>query len=143
LFQNESVSRLALLFGLVPLTIALLLMYCLAYFAYVLSRRAVSPLIKLAKSMETYRFDQSEGYSQSQHLLEFQESSDVETKVLANALDTFIRHSEASLERERNFTRYASHELRTPLAVIQGSVSTLELSPALQQGKHPVTSMRW
>jgi signal transduction histidine kinase len=134
LFQNESVSRLALLFGLVPLTIALLLMYCLAYFAYVLSRRAVSPLIKLAKSMESYRFDQSEGYSQSQHLLEFQESSDVETKVLANALDTFIRHSEASLERERNFTRYASHELRTPLAVIQGSVSTLELSPALQQG---------
>ncbi len=134
LFQNQSVSRLALLFGLVPLTIALLLMYSLAYLAYVLSRRAVSPLVKLAKTMENYDFDQPGEYGQSRHFLAIQESSDVETKVLASAIESFISHSEASLERERNFTRYASHELRTPLAVIQGSVSTLELSPALREG---------
>lgn len=125
LFQDETVSNLAFYFGVVPLTLVLLIMYSLAFLTYWLSKRAVSPIVRLAGVIE--RFDFNARDASELDLRELPGPRDSETVVLAQALDHFIERSKDSIERERNFTRYASHELRTPIAVIQGSIASLEL----------------
>lgn len=127
LFQDETVSNLAFYFGVLPLTLVLLIMYSLAFLAYWLSKRAVSPIATLADFIE--RFDFNARDASELDLAELPGPRNSETMVLAQALDHFVERSKVSIERERNFTRYASHELRTPIAVIQGSISTLELAP--------------
>gem|GEM_PF-31860 len=127
LFQSDTVSNLAFYFGILPLALVLLLMYSLAYLTYVLSKRAISPLTRLASSIENYDFTARE--LSELPLVDLAEKQDTETLILADALNQFVERSKMFVERERDFTRYASHELRTPLAVIQGSVSTLELQP--------------
>ena len=118
-------GNLAFYFGVVPLILVLLTMYGFAFFAYVLSKQAVSPITRLASVIEN--FDLNKRDANELNLASLDQSSNSETEILANALDHFVQRSSASIERERNFTRYASHELRTPLAVIQGSASSLEL----------------
>lgn len=125
LFQDETVSNLGLLFGIVPLTLVLLVMYALAYMTYVLSKKAVSPIAKLADTIE--RFDFNKRDAAELDLSAFSGPHNSETLVLADALQHFIERTNESIDRERNFARYASHELRTPLAVIDGSVSSLAL----------------
>ena len=125
LFDGGTVGNLAFYFGVVPLILVLLTMYGFAFFAYVLSKQAVSPITRLASVIEN--FDLNKRDANELNLASLDQSSNSETEILANALDHFVQRSSASIERERNFTRYASHELRTPLAVIQGSASSLEL----------------
>lgn len=125
LFQNETVSKLAYYFGVLPLTLVLLIMYSLAFLTYWLSKRAVSPIASLADSIE--RFDFNARDASELDLSGLLGKGNSETQVLARALDHFVERSKVSIERERNFTRYASHELRTPIAVIRGSVDSLQL----------------
>lgn len=125
LFDGGTVGNLAFYFGVLPLILVLLTMYGFAFFAYVLSKQAVSPITRLASVIENFDFNKRD--ANELNLASLEQSSNSETEILANALDHFVQRSSASIERERNFTRYASHELRTPLAVIQGSVSSLEL----------------
>jgi len=126
LFEDETVSNLAFYFGVLPLTLVLLIMYGLAYLAFILSKRAVSPLSRMAAIIETFDFTSRD--ASELDLASLHNSSSPETVVLAKAIEHFMDRTSTSIERERNFTRYASHELRTPVAVIQGSVSTLELT---------------
>lgn len=125
LFQDETVSNLAFYFGIVPLAFVLLVMYSLAFLAYWLSKRAVSPIAALADYIEQFDFNARD--ASELDLTTLPGPKDSETLVLAQALEHFVERSKTSIERERNFTRYASHELRTPIAVIQGSISSLEL----------------
>lgn len=125
LFEDGAVSNLAFYFGILPLLLVLLTMYALAYMTYLLSKRAVSPITRLASVIERFDFNRRDATELNLTGVEGSESS--ETQILVEALDHFVERSRASIDRERNFTRYASHELRTPLAVIQGSVSSLEL----------------
>ena len=125
LFQDETVSNLAFYFGVVPLAFVLLVMYSLAFLAYWLSKRAVSPIASMVENIE--RFDFNARDASELDLAQLPGPNDTETQVLAHALEHFVERSKASIERERNFTRYASHELRTPIAVIQGSIASLEL----------------
>ncbi len=125
LFEDGAVSNLAFYFGILPLLLVLLTMYALAYVAYLMSKRAVSPISRLANVIENFDFNNRDATELNLTGVEGSESS--ETQILIEALDHFVERSRASIDRERNFTRYASHELRTPLAVIQGSVSSLEL----------------
>ncbi len=125
LFQDETVSNLGLLFGIAPLTLVLLVMYALAYLTYVLSKKAVSPIAKLADTIEKFDFNARDATELD--LSAFSGPHNSETLVLADALQHFIERTDESIERERSFARYASHELRTPLAVINGSVSSLAL----------------
>jgi signal transduction histidine kinase len=125
LFEDGAVSNLAFYFGILPLLLVLLTMYALAYVTYLLSKRAVSPISRLANVIENFDFNSRDATELNLTGVEGSESS--ETQILVEALNHFVERSRASIERERNFTRYASHELRTPLAVIQGSVSSLEL----------------
>lgn len=123
-FDEQSVSRLSFYFGIVPLSLALITIYVSAWFAYRQSRRAVSPLVKLAKTMRAFDID-----TQSMEQLKLDQlenrTGNEEVNTLLDALCGFIREIDLLLERERRFTRDASHELRTPLTVIQGSAEWL------------------
>lgn len=125
LFEEGTVRDLAFYFGVLPLLLVLLIMYGLAYMTYSVTKRAVSPLSQLASSIENFDFGRRN--SNELDIADLTQSSNSETRILTEAIQHFVNRSQASIERERNFTRYASHELRTPLAVIQGSVSSLEL----------------
>ncbi len=116
-FDQEQVGRLALWFGMVPLTLVLVLVYLATWLTYRLSRRAVSPIIWLANMVRDFDPQKPDLSVLSPERV----PSDVEgeTQVLAEALHAFALHQNQLIERERNFTRDASHELRSPLTVIK------------------------
>lgn len=123
-FDEQQVSGLAFYFGIVPLSIALIVIYLLSWFSYRLSRQAISPVVRLAQKVESFDF-KNKGLSDLD-LDEFRTTADEEVAKLVEALDLFTERVEQFVEREKNFTRDASHELRTPLAVIKGSLALLE-----------------
>jgi signal transduction histidine kinase len=128
-FDEIQVSRLAMFFGVAPLSLVLLLAYTVAWFGYRLSRNAVSPLVQLANRVKA--FDARSGDLKD---LDFQvdAKSNSEVQILAGALQQFIERVNRFLHRERNFTRNASHELRTPLAVMQANLDALQRRAADQ-----------
>lgn len=123
-FDEEQVSGLAFYFGIVPLSIALVIIYLLSWFSYRQSRQAVSPVISLAQEVESFDFKNQR--LSDLDLAEFRASSDIEVTKLVDALDRFTERVEDFIEREKDFTRDASHEMRTPLAVIKSSLALLE-----------------
>jgi signal transduction histidine kinase len=123
IFDEIQVSRLAIFFGVAPLSLVLLLAYTVAWFGYRLSRSAVSPLIQLAKQVETFDARASDLKNLDFHI---QAKSDSEVQILAGALQHFIERVNQFVVRERNFTRNASHELRTPLAVMRSNLDALQ-----------------
>jgi len=123
-FNEMQVSRLALLFGIAPLIGALMVIYFLTWLGYVSSRRAVSPLVRLARQVED--FDFSSGDTRQLQLDRVAAGADTDTLTLIRAFRDFADRLDAFIERERNFTRNASHELRTPLAVLQANLELLE-----------------
>lgn len=122
-FDEVQVSSLAFYFGIAPLTGVLLLIYVLTWVGYVMSRRAVSTVVKLSDAVRNYDFrsGQFEKFSPA----DFGDAGDTETLALVNAINQFITRLESFIQRERNFTRNASHELRTPLAVIKANLNLL------------------
>ncbi len=128
-FDEIQVSRLVMFFGVVPLSLVLLLAYTVTWFGYRLSRTAVSPLVQLANRVEA--FDARSGDLQE---LDFHvdATSNSEVQILAGALQQFIERVNRFLHRERNFTRNASHELRTPLAVMRANLDSLQRRTAGQ-----------
>lgn len=123
-FDEEQVSGLAFYFGIVPLSVALIVIYLLSWFSYRMSKRAVSPIVHLAQKVDTFDFkNQRLG---DLDLAEFRGSADSEVTMLVDALDRFTERVEDFVEREKEFTRDASHELRTPLAVVKSSLALLE-----------------
>ena len=123
-FDSASVSDLALFFGIVPLSIVLLLVYGLMLFAYRMSQRAVSPIVKLANYLENFEF--GEQNTPPLELAALRGQSDIEAATMIEALEHFTARVNAFVDRERVFTRDASHELRTPVAVFKGSLDLLE-----------------
>ncbi|HET6564224.1 MAG TPA: HAMP domain-containing sensor histidine kinase [Xanthomonadales bacterium] len=128
-FDEIQVSRLAMFFGVAPLSLVLLLVYTVAWFGYRLSRSAVSPLVQLANRVEA--FDARSGDLKD---LDFHvdATSNSEVQILAGALQHFVERVNHFLHRERNFTRNASHELRTPLAVMRANLDALQRRAAGQ-----------
>ncbi len=123
-FNAGQVSDLAFYFGTLPLSVVLLLMYVLLFVAYRWSRAALSPLVRLARELETVDFDRSGGVALN--LDPVRSVADAEVATMVDALDRFTSRLDAAIERERLFTRDAGHELRTPLAVFKGSLDLLE-----------------
>ncbi|OQK16265.1 histidine kinase [Methyloprofundus sedimenti] len=123
-FDEEQVANLAFYFGIVPLSLVLILIYLFAWLAYRQTHQAISPIIKLARQVEQFNF--REQSLDKLDLTSLPESADSEVLTLIDALIHFTQKIDAFIERERNFTRDASHELRTPLAVIKSSLALLE-----------------
>lgn len=124
IFDEQSVSLLTLLFGVLPLTAVLIVLYIFAWFAHRQSYKAISPIVRLAKVVEDAEL--KEGKWLELNLDELRAISDLEVSTLVRALDHFTERLTDFIERERNFTRDASHELRTPIAVLRSAMELLE-----------------
>ena len=125
LFDEQSVRSLSFYFGVVPLSLVLIIIYLSAWFVYRYSRKTLSPLISLAQTMR--HFDLSQHKLDSLQLEDYTHSRvDDEVRILADSLKEFTQRLKKQLQREREFTHDVSHELRTPLAVIRGSLEILE-----------------
>ncbi|KAA9134200.1 HAMP domain-containing histidine kinase [Marinihelvus fidelis] len=121
-FEVGQVDQLVMLFGLVPLTLALLVIYLSTWGAYRVSRRAVSPIVSLAHRVE--QLDPGE-WQPGHFELASDDTEDAEISVLRQALQDLVRRVTEFTARERRFTRDASHELRTPLTVIRMAADRL------------------
>lgn len=127
IFASEDVSQLAFYFGILPLSLALLIVYGFSFLTYRLSHRAISPVVKLADYLEDFRFG---GYNQpAVDLGDLRALANPEVDVMIDAIDSFAERLDTFIERERIFTRDASHELRTPIAVFKGSLDLLQRNP--------------
>lgn len=124
IFDEVSVSRLALVFGVLPLACVLIVLYLLAFLAYRQSHKAVSPIVQLAKAVEEVDFSKKEWMNLD--LTSLRNAQELEVSTLVNAMDHFAENLKNYIERERNFTRDVSHELRTPIAVLRGSLEVIE-----------------
>jgi signal transduction histidine kinase len=125
-FEAEQVDTLVLIFGTVPLALALIVIYLSTYLAYRVSRRAVSPVVSLAQ--QVHQLDPADpGPFRVGDIAE----NDDEIMVLAGALEDLVARIGEFTERERQFTRDASHELRTPLTVIRMALDRLDREPGL------------
>ncbi|NND44115.1 MAG: HAMP domain-containing histidine kinase [Xanthomonadales bacterium] len=122
-FDEIQVSRLAMYFGVAPLSLVLLLVYTVTFIGYRLSRSAVSPLVQLAGKVEAMDVRAPELSAPD---LEVSAPADSEVQVLAAAIEEFVTRIGEFVQRERNFTRNASHELRTPLAVMKANLASLQ-----------------
>lgn len=116
-FDADNIRQLATYFGLVPLTLLLIVLYSSAWVAYRIAGRAVSPLIKLARDVRELDLEASDTVT----LVNTSElkGADDEILILSHALEQLVERVNKFVERERVFTRETSHELRSPLTVIK------------------------
>ncbi|GIS96912.1 MAG: hypothetical protein CM1200mP24_01960 [Gammaproteobacteria bacterium] len=102
MFASDQVSDLAFYFGILPLPLALLLIYGLSYFAFsFLKHRAVSPIIQMADYFE--RFDFEGDRSPTLNLEPIRASADTEVAAMIDAIGRFESRLERFIERERIF----------------------------------------
>jgi signal transduction histidine kinase len=127
-FEAEQVDELVFIFGTVPLALALIVIYLSTWLAWRVSRRAVSPVVALARNVR--ELDPA-APDASMLKTEEVEDADEEIRVLASALEDLVVRIREFTERERHFTRDASHELRTPLTVIKMALDRLDRDPTL------------
>jgi signal transduction histidine kinase len=113
----------------VPLALVLASVYLTAWLTYRSSRRAVSPVIWLARQVEEFDPQRPDASVLDPHRL----PGDVEgeTLTLAKSIHDFAARIGRFLQREHDFTRDASHELRTPLTVIRVAGDMMEADPTL------------
>jgi signal transduction histidine kinase len=131
-FDGERVGELALLFGLLPLAVVIVVLYLGAWAAYRLSRSAVSPIEQLAERIQA--IDPASASDFADAFTEAPPGAGREVAALSEALAALARRVESLLERERNFTRDASHELRSPLTVMRMASDLLLQDPELRDG---------
>jgi signal transduction histidine kinase len=140
-FDRSSVGRLAAYYGLAPLALVLLVLYVSTWLGFRASRRALSPVMALARSVR-----QLDPNAPDPAVFEpgrLPVGVDDEIGELSTALARFAQRLNEFMDRERYFTRDASHELRSPLTVIQMAAESLLLSPGLgEPERHTVTRIR-
>ena len=117
LFDGKSVLRLALFFGVFPLTIVLVLIYVTAWWVYQESKFLLSPIVWLANKFD--RYDPARSPEGLDDLSEIPGDVDWEVEKLVTSFRSYSKRIQQFVERERTFTRDASHEFRTPLTVIK------------------------
>jgi signal transduction histidine kinase len=132
-FDRTNVSRLAAYYGLVPLAAVLLVLYVSTWLGFRRLRRAVSPMIALARKVR--ELEDAPPDIKGVQSLQVPEDADDEVRELTEALLRYSRRLAHFLERERQFTRDASHELRSPLTVIRMAASILLDDPDLGESK--------
>jgi signal transduction histidine kinase len=131
-FDRTGVGRLATIFGLLPLAMVLVLLYLSAWLALRASRRALSPVIALARQVRGLDPESPDPARIDPDRLGADADDDV--RELADALSRYAQRLTSFVERERYFTRDASHELRSPLTVISMAAERLLDEPNLSDG---------
>ena len=136
IFDEESVAALSFYFGVVPLSLVLIVIYLTAYVGFKHSRKAISPVVALASRLRDFQPKQNKLVDLELSNLKTANVDD-EINTLVDSLNGFTAEINEFIDRERRFTRDASHELRTPLTVIKGSAeylaATSELGPNQQK----------
>ena len=132
-FDRTNVNRLAAYYGLVPLAAVLLVLYLSTWIGFRRLRRAVSPMIALARKVRELEEDPTS--IERVQALQVPEDADEEVRELTDALLRYSKRLAHFLERERQFTRDASHELRSPLTVIRMAASILLEDPELSDSR--------
>jgi len=122
-FKQDQAWSLVFYFGLIPLSLVLLVIYVGLWVTYRLSKQAVSPLIRLAKQVESLDLNHIDPDAFKNDQLAI--NTNQEVSILTQALDHLSQRIQRMMERERIFTRDASHELRTPITVIQMAADML------------------
>lgn len=123
IFDEQRVSALAFLFGILPLAVVLLVIYLSSFLTWRKSRQLVSPLVQLSEVLRQTPVHDPSGARPDLSVVEAE--ADSEVAVLVVALEAYANRLVGFVERERQFTRDASHELRTPLAVIRANLELL------------------
>jgi signal transduction histidine kinase len=123
IFDEKRVTALAVVFGVLPLTGVLLVIYLTSFLAWRKSRQLVSPLVQLAEELRHTATGDPEAIKPD--LSGIEAEADSEVAVLVLALEGYADRLLEFVERERQFSRDASHELRTPLAVIKANLELL------------------
>lgn len=129
-YYRGQVDALVLYYGLFPLLVVLTILYLTMWFAYRFSRRAISPLTRLANHID--KIDLGEDTLS----LRFEDPGyhgNDEIQVLSEAISHLGERLNAFITRERNFTRNASHEFRTPLTVINVAADMMLIENNLPQ----------
>jgi signal transduction histidine kinase len=132
-FDRTNVSRLAAYYGLVPLAAVLLVLYVSTWLGFRKLRRAVSPMISLARKVR--ELEASPANIELVQSLQVPADADEEVRELTEALLRYSQRLAHFLERERQFTRDASHELRSPLTVIRMAAGLLLEEPGLTEAR--------
>ncbi len=133
LFQVFDTARVDLLvtwFGLVPLATVLAGVYMALFQAYRVSRRAVSPIVELAR-----RVKELDPANPDVTLFANSAALDVDDEfdTLNSAMQDLTQRLVEFVQREFDFTRDASHELRSPLTVIKIASDALSKSDGLNE----------
>lgn len=123
-FEGANVDRLVGIFGLVPLSFILIVIYTSSWIAYRITWRAASPIISLAQNIRNLDPDKDRIHLPVRKLTG-------DTRELALALEEYAQRIDAFVERERQFTADVSHELRTPMTIIDGAAQFLATEPRL------------
>ncbi|NND81613.1 MAG: HAMP domain-containing histidine kinase [Gammaproteobacteria bacterium] len=131
LFDGKSVLRLAVFFGVVPLTLILILIYIAAWWVYRESNLVLSPIIWLAHKFD--RFDPAHADATLEDLDNIPGDIDWEVEKLVASFRSYATRIQRFVERERAFTRDASHEFRTPLTVIKMAADMLLSEQSLDE----------
>lgn len=134
IFEGANIDRLVGIFGLVPLTTLLIVIYFSSWIAYRLSWRAISPVLSIAQTIRSAEPEKSKLHLPLKHL-----SGD--TKELAMALEEYESRITAFVNRERQFTADVSHELRTPITIIDAAAQILRAEKQLSQKGYERVSM--
>jgi signal transduction histidine kinase len=132
-FDRTNVSRLASYYGLVPLAAVLLVLYVSTWLGFRRLRRAVSPMITLARKVR--ELEDAPSNINGLDSLQVPADADDEVRELTDALLRYSQRLAHFLERERQFTRDASHELRSPLTVIRMATSLLLEDPDINDAR--------
>ena len=119
IFEGANIDRLVGVFGLIPMSILLILIYTSSWIAYKLTWRAASPVLNMARNLR-------KSGPESTTLKVSTENLSGDTKELAEALDEYAKRIDVFVDRERQFTADVSHELRTPMTIIDGAAQFLE-----------------
>jgi len=133
-FDGQQVGELALFFGIFPLAGFLIVIYLSAWIAYRFLSQVVSPITRLARTLQHLDPQSEEFVEKLKQSLP--EQADQEIAVLFTALSDLSERIGAFVLRERNFTRDASHELRSPITVIKIATDLLLDDASLSSEQH-------